>query len=62
MDYFLMDLNKYNIPIFKHDTSQKYSGDIELLFKNTRCLAFHFLSTRKRSQPSQCDFFAWITK
>jgi hypothetical protein len=56
-----IDFNKHNIDIFINDKWRKYAGgDIERLFKIPRWLELRFWPTRKWSQPSQGDFFAWI--
>jgi hypothetical protein len=51
--------SEHNLVIFLTDTWQKYSGNIECLFKITRQLALCFWPTKKRSQPYEGDFFAW---
>ena len=59
-----IDFNKHvhDIDIFINDKWRKYAGgDIGRLFKITRRLELRFWPTRKRSQPSQGDFFTWIT-
>jgi hypothetical protein len=59
-----IDFNKHvhDIDIFINDKWRKYAGgDIGRLFKITRWLELRFWPTRKRSQPSQGDFFTWIT-
>ena len=74
MDYFprkslskyltdTIDFNKHDIDIFhKWQKWRKYAGsDIGRLFKITRQLELRFWPTRKRSQPSQGDFFARIS-
>jgi hypothetical protein len=49
--------------IFINDKWRKYAGDdIGCLFKITRRLELRFWLTRKRSQPSQGDFFARIAE
>jgi hypothetical protein len=58
-----IDFNKHvhDIHIFINDKWRKYAGgDIGWLFKITRRLELRFWPTRKRSQPSQGDFFARI--
>jgi len=57
----MIDFNKHDINIFINDMWQKYAGDIGRLFKITRWLELHFWPMGKRSQPSQGDFFVWIT-
>jgi hypothetical protein len=48
----------HDIDIFINDKWRKYvGGDIGRLFKITRRLELRFWPTRKRSQPSQGDFF-----
>ena len=65
--YLIMDTIDFNkhvhdIDIFINDKWRKYvGGDIGWLFKITRRLEPCFWPTRKRSQPSQGDFFARIT-
>ena len=56
-----IDFNKHvhDIDIFINDKWRKYAGgDIGWLFKITRRLELRFWPRRKRSQPSQGDFFA----
>jgi hypothetical protein len=56
-----IDFNKHvhDIDIFINDKWRKYAdGDKGRLFKITRRLELHFWPMRKRSQPSQGDFFA----
>ena len=58
-----IDFNKHvhNVDIFINDKWRKYGdGDIRRLFKITRRLELRFWPTRKRSQPSQGDFFVRI--
>jgi hypothetical protein len=58
-----IDFNKHvhDIDIFINDKWRKYAvGDIGRLFKITRRLELCFWPMRKRSQPSQGDFFARI--
>ena len=58
-----IDFNKHvhDIDIFINDKWRKYAGgDIGRLFKITRRLELRFWPTRKRSEPSQGDFFARI--
>ena len=62
--YLIMDTIDFNkhvhdIDIFINDKWRKYAGgDIGRLFKFTRRLELRFWPMRKRSQPSQGDFFA----
>ena len=58
-----IDFNKHvhDIDIFINDKWRKYAGgDIGRHFKITRRLELRFWPTRKRSQPSQGNFFARI--
>ena len=48
-------MNKLDINIFITDTWRKYVGD-------KWRLELRFWPTKKRSQPSQCDFFAWKSR
>ena len=59
-----IDFNKHvhDIVILINDKWRKYVGsDIGRLFKITRLLELRFWPTRKRSQPSQGDFFDRIS-
>jgi hypothetical protein len=62
MDYFpRKSLSKYltdMIDFNKHWQVEKICG--RRLFKITRRLELRFWPTKKRSQPSQGDFFAWV--
>jgi len=56
-----IDFNKHDVDIFINDMWQKYAEDIGRLFKITRWLELCIWPTRKWRQPTQGDFFAWIT-
>jgi hypothetical protein len=60
-DTIYFNKHVHDIDIFINDKWRKYAGsDIGRLFNITRRLELRFWPTRKRSQPSQGDFFARI--